>query len=178
MDNLARAPRAAKRSAGKARRRANSRSAIGPRSNAERSGPAEMQRRSNAVGGLSTGCHGVTVAARRWGWREDRGWPRGPPTTPMPDWLRRLGAEPGQLARATRGIRPTIAFSAHVPQSDIQPWAGGAGKRSPQHSAQVSRKVPGSARSPPSQGSRLTADPRQPPINPVEHGASKPGGTT
>ena len=62
VDNLARAPRAAKRPAGKARRRANSRSAIGPRSNAERSDPAGMQRCSNAVGGLSTGCYGPGLA--------------------------------------------------------------------------------------------------------------------
>ncbi len=64
VDNLARAPRAAKRPAGKARRRANSRSAIGPRSNAERSGPAGMQRCSNAVGGLSTGCQGEAKGAK------------------------------------------------------------------------------------------------------------------
>ena len=81
VDDLARAPRPAKRPAGKARRRANSRSATGPTSNAERShdygnckswithcksyitvwgdersGPAGMQRASNAVEGLSTGC--------------------------------------------------------------------------------------------------------------------------
>ena len=80
LDKAPRAPRAARRRAGKARRRGNS-SAIRPRSNAERSlgvakrianmtycnlwftassgeakRPARMHRRSNAGGSLSTGC--------------------------------------------------------------------------------------------------------------------------
>ena len=42
-----------------------------------------------------------TVAARRRGWREDGGWADGAPTTPMPDWPRRLRAETGAVRCVT-----------------------------------------------------------------------------
>ncbi len=71
VDESARAPRAARRRAGKARREGNS-SAIRPRSNAERSGPARMHRRSNAGGISSTDSQGrarILKAATRHRWK-------------------------------------------------------------------------------------------------------------